>query len=120
MTEQLAESAILKLVSRSFIVLMGGAIAWMVTLLIEIDKRDSVQSQRITHISETLDDVAIDIEVRLEGVYKRIDEKTTERYTTSDARVDKARQATTDTIQNTALERILEKLHDLEGRIGPH
>ena len=114
-----AESTMLRMLSRWALLAIAGAMGWAVVLLINIDKRDSVQSQRIDHISETLDDVAIDMEMRLEGVYKRIDEKTTERYTTSDARVDKARQAATDTIQNTALERILQKIQELEGRLRP-
>ena len=104
-TEQLAESALLKLVSRWFVVLMGGAIAWMVTLLIDIDKRDGIQAQRIDHIVEQIDDI-----------HDEIDARTAERYTSSDARVDKAQQAVTDNLQNTAIEKILQKVEELEGR----
>jgi hypothetical protein len=108
-TEQLAESALLKLISRWFIVLMGGAVAWMVALLIEIDKRDSVQSQRIDHIAEQID-----------GIYEEIDDRTKERYTSSDARVDKANQAVTDNIQNTAIERILQRIDDIDASTHDH
>jgi hypothetical protein len=114
MTEKLAESALLRLVSRWFIVAMGGAIVWMVTLLIEIDKRDSVADQRINHIIETLDDMAVAMEVRVENIYKRIDEKTAARYTSADAQTDKAKQAAIDNIQNATLERILKRIEVLE------
>ena len=64
MTEQMAENALLKLVSRSVILGIAGVLAWAVLLLVEIDKRDAAQTQNIMHIHESIEELAAELDRR--------------------------------------------------------
>ena len=114
MTEQMAESAVLKLASKVVLVGMAGAVAWAISLLLQIDKRDGIQSERMENIVQQIEAISKEMDARQLEVFRRMDEKTKERYTTSDARADKAQQAAIDTIQTAALERILSRLDRIE------
>ena len=114
MTEQMAESAVLKLASKVVLVGMAGAVAWAISLLLHIDKRDGIQSERMENIVQQIEAISKEMDARQLEVFRRMDEKTKERYTTSDARADKAQQAAIDTIQTAALERILSRLDRIE------
>ena len=114
MTEQMAESAVLKLASKVVLVGMAGAVAWAISLLLQIDKRDGIQSERMENIVQQIEAISKEMDARQLEVFRRMDEKTKERYTASDARADKAQQAAIDTIQTAALERILSRLDRIE------
>jgi hypothetical protein len=116
MTEQLAESALLKLISRWVVVAIAGGLSWVVLLLLEIDKRDILQTERIENILEKVEYLSEEMDERQLEIYKRIDDKAADRYTGSDARVDRAKQDTIDKIQNTAIQRLLDRVDKLESQ----
>ena len=90
-----AENAMLRMLSRWALLAIAGALGWAVVLLINIDKRDSVQTERLDNIAA------------------QIDRRTADRYTSKDASIDKAKQANVDAIQHAALEKIMERLNEL-------
>jgi hypothetical protein len=108
------ENPTFKLVGRAVIGTLAVVVAWAVSLLIEMDKRDTAQSARMETILERITDLRADLETQRVRIYERIDDRTKSRYTAETARADWERQTGVDALQNNIIEQLSKRLDDLE------
>jgi triphosphoribosyl-dephospho-CoA synthetase len=112
--EAIVNNPMFTLVGRALVGVLTLVVAWAVSLLIEIDKRDAAQTERMTTVIDRIEDLRSDLEEQRVRIYERIEDRTASRYTAETARADWERQAGVDALQNNIIENILDRLEDLE------
>jgi hypothetical protein len=112
--EAIVNNPMFTLLGRAIVGVLTLVVAWAVSLLIEIDKRDAAQAERMTTLIEKIEDLRSDLETQRVRIYERIEDRTASRYTAETARADWERQGGVDALQNNILDDILRRLDDLE------
>lgn len=106
--EAVAENVILRLVARLAAPLALAAVAWAASQLVQIDKQIAEQSIYLNNTNSAL--------TRLET---KVNDRTSDRYTASDARRDWTIQEQRDDRQDTDRQRVERRVETLQNWLNP-
>lgn len=107
-TEAVAEHVILRLVARLAAPLALGAVAWAASQLIQIDRE---MAEQTIHLNNT--------NMSIRQLESRVNERTADRYTASEARRDWQTQAQRDERQDNDRQRVERRIDIIQNWLSP-